>query len=71
MTSHRPVRSNASLKIEFPYRKRAFLGKIMKESDTQREFTSTKLRKLFADYHTVNRVKQRRCICVNIEDRMQ
>ena len=47
-----PVRGDASLKVgRFLYKKRAYLGKKMKEFGEQRESTSTKLVVIFKDYH--------------------
>ena len=48
-----PVRSDASLKVgRFLYKKRAYLGKMKKETGEQRESTSTMLAVIFKDYHS-------------------
>ena len=51
--SHRPARSDLSLKVgRSLYKKRAYLGKKNKESGGERESTSTKLAMIFEDYHS-------------------
>ena len=48
-----PVRGDGSLKVgHFLYKKRAYLGKKMKEFGEQRESTSMKLVVIFKDYHS-------------------